>query len=211
MNKKVAERKTAPRRRKASGRKKTTAKPAANPERKYELWGLLLVAVSLISICGLCGLNVGFVGVYFAKCLHYMFGIGAIVISLLILLIGYQYIVKHHGLVYSPRFFGMGLLFLSVLAIWHSFVIEPGAEILPESLPQGGGLLAGGLLLILRKFFGVDGSTILLVAGVIGSVLLSTTWSLANGVRRTQRTAAKSAVATGKAMAVAYEKVADVS
>ncbi|SDP33818.1 FtsK/SpoIIIE family DNA translocase [Selenomonas ruminantium] len=211
MNKKVAERKTAPRRRKASGRKKTTAKPAANPERKYELWGLLLVAVSLISICGLCGLNVGFVGVYFAKCLHYMFGIGAIVISLLILLIGYQYIVKHHGLVYSPRFFGMGLLFLSVLAIWHSFAIEPGAEILPESLPQGGGLLAGGLLLILRKFFGVDGSTILLVAGVIGSVLLSTTWSLANGVRRTQRTAARSAVATGKAMAVAYEKVADVS
>ena len=211
MNKKVAERKTAPRRRKASGRKKNTAKPVANPERKYELWGLFLVAVSLISICGLCGLNVGFVGVYFAKCLNYMFGIGAIVISLLILLIGYQYIVKHHGLVYSPRFFGMGLLFLSVLAIWHSFVIEPGAEILPESLPKGGGLLAGGLLLILRKFFGVDGSTILLVAGVIGSVLLSTTWSLANGVRRTQRTAAKSAAATGKAMAVAYEKVADVS
>ncbi|BAL82899.1 putative DNA translocase [Selenomonas ruminantium subsp. lactilytica TAM6421] len=211
MSKKVAERKTAPRRRKASGRKKAAAKPAANPERKYELWGLFLVAVSLISICGLCGLNVGFVGVYFAKCLHYMFGVGAIVISLLILLIGYQYIVKHHGLVYSPRFFGLGLLFLSVLAIWHHCVIDPGAEILPESLPKGGGLLAGGLLLILRKFFGVDGSIILLGAGVIGSILLSTTWSLANGVLRTQRTAAKSAAATGKAMAVAYEKVADVS
>ncbi len=140
-----------------------------------------------------------------------MFGVGAIVISLLIFLIGYQYIVKHHGLVYSPRFFGMGLLFWSVLAVWHSFMIEPGAEILPESLPKGGGLLAGVLLLILRKFFGVDGSTILLVAGVIGSILLSTTWSLANGVLRTQRTAAKSAAATGKAMAVAYERVADVS
>ena len=211
MNKKTTERKTAPRRRKASGRKKTTVRSAANPERKYELRGLFLVAVSLISICGLCGLNVGFVGVYFAKCLHYLFGVGAIVISLLILLIGYQYIVKHHGLVYSPRFFGMGLLFISVLAIWHHIMVEPGAEILPESLPKGGGLLAGGLLLILRKFFGVDGSIILLGAGVIGSVLLSTTWSLANGVLRTQRTAAKSAAATGKAMAVAYEKVADVS
>jgi S-DNA-T family DNA segregation ATPase FtsK/SpoIIIE len=169
------------------------------------------VAVSLISVCGLCGLNVGFVGVYFAKCLNYMFGVGAVLISLLILLIGYQYIVKHHGLVYSPRFFGLGLLFVSVLAIWHHLVVEPGAEILPESLPQGGGLLAGAFLLILRKFFGVDGSIILLGAGVIGSILLSTTWSLANGVRRTQRTAAKSAVVTGKAMAVAYEKVADVS
>lgn len=211
MDKKTAERKTAPRRRKASGRKKTTVKSAGSPERKYELLGLLLVAVSLISVCGLCGLNVGFVGVYFAKCLNYMFGVGAVVISLLILLIGYQYIVKHHGLVYSPRFFGLGLLFISVLAIWHHLVVEPGAEILPESLPRGGGLLAGSFLLILRKFFGVDGSIILLGAGVIGSVLLSTTWSLANGVRRTQRTAAKSAVVTGKAMAVAYEKVADVS
>ncbi len=211
MDKKTTERKTAPRRRKASGRKKTTVKSAGSPERKYELLGLLLVAVSLISVCGLCGLNVGFVGVYFAKCLNYMFGVGAVVISLLILLIGYQYIVKHHGLVYSPRFFGLGLLFISVLAIWHHLVVEPGAEILPESLPRGGGLLAGSFLLILRKFFGVDGSIILLGAGVIGSVLLSTTWSLANGVRRTQRTAAKSAVVTGKAMAVAYEKVADVS
>ncbi|WP_026766709.1 FtsK/SpoIIIE family DNA translocase [Selenomonas ruminantium] len=211
MNKKTAERKTAPRRRKASGRKKTTVNSVGSPERKYELLGLLLVAVSLISVCGLCGLNVGFVGVYFAKCLNYMFGVGAVLISLLILLIGYQYIVKHHGLVYSPRFFGLGLLFVSVLAIWHHLVVEPGAEILPESLPQGGGLLAGAFLLILRKFFGVDGSIILLGAGVIGSILLSTTWSLANGVRRTQRTAAKSAVVTGKAMAVAYEKVADVS
>ncbi|MCR5757586.1 MAG: DNA translocase FtsK [Selenomonas sp.] len=211
MNKKTTERRTAPRRKKASGRKRAAAQNTGSPERKYELLGLLLVAVSLISICGLCGLNVGFVGVYFAKCLHYMFGIGAIVISLLILMIGYQYIVKHHGLRYSPRFFGLGLLFLSVLAIWHHFVVLPGEEILPDSLPWGGGLLAGGLLLILRKFFGVDGSIILLGAGVIGSILLSTTWSLANGVLRTQRTAVKSAEVTGKAVAVAYEKVADVS
>ena len=212
MKSKTTERKAAPRRRKSAvGKRKTAGRNAGNPERKYELFGLLLVAVSLISLCGLGGFNVGFVGVYFAKFLHYLFGIGAVVIPLVIGLIGYQYIVKHHGLVYSPRFFGLGLLFLSLLSIWHHFVISPGSEILPESLPRGGGLLAGGFLLLLRRLFGVDGAFILLVAGVIGAVLLSTTWSLANGVRRTQRTAAKSAVATGKAVAVAYEKVADVS
>ncbi len=212
MKSKTTERKAAPRRRKsAAGKRKTAVHQTANPERKYELFGLLLVAVSLISLCGIGGLNVGFVGVYFAKCLHYLFGVGAVVIPLIIGLIGYQYIVKHHGLVYSPRFFGLGMLFLSLLSIWHHFVISPGAEILPESLPRGGGLLSGGFLLLLRKLFGVDGAFILLVAGVIGAVLLSTTWSLANGVRRTQRTAAKSAAVTGKAVAVAYEKVADVS
>ena len=211
MKKKTSEGKTTTRRSRRTAVKKRPEASRANPERKYELLGLSLVAVSLISICGLFGLNVGFVGVYFAKCLHYMFGIGAIVISLLILLIGYQYIVKHHGLVYSPRFFGLALFFWSTLAIWHHFVVPPGEEILPDSLPRGGGLLAGGLLLILRRFFGVDGTIILLGAGVIGSILLSTTWSLANGVLRTQRTAVRGANATGKVVAVAYEKVADVS
>ncbi|MBE6075361.1 MAG: DNA translocase FtsK [Selenomonas ruminantium] len=207
MKKKTTERKTTRRRKSAA---KAEAKPA-NPGRKYELAGLAFVAVSLISLCGLFGLNVGFVGVYFAKCLHYLFGIGAAIISLVILLIGYQYMAKHHGLVYSPRFFGLGLLFLSVLAIWHHFVIPVGAEILPDSLPRGGGLMGGGLLFVLRKFFGVDGSIILLGAGTIGSILLSTTWSLATGLMKTQQTAAKGANVAGEAVSVAYEKVADVS
>ena len=190
MKKKTTERKTTRRRKTAA---KAEAKPV-NPGRKYELAGLAFVAVSLISLCGLFGLNVG-----------------AVVISLVILLIGYQYMAKHHGLVYSPRFFGLGLLFLSVLAIWHHFVIPAGAEILPDSLPRGGGLMGGGLLFVLRKFFGVDGSIILLGAGTIGSILLSTTWSLAAGLMRTQQTAAKGASAAGEAVSVAYEKVADVS
>ncbi|SFT34856.1 DNA segregation ATPase FtsK/SpoIIIE, S-DNA-T family [Selenomonas sp. GACV-9] len=207
MKKKTTERKTTRRRKTAA---KAEVKPA-NPGRKYELAGLAFVAVSLISLCGLFGLNVGFVGVYFAKCLHYLFGIGAVIISLVILLIGYQYMAKHHGLVYSPRFFGLGLLFLSVLAIWHHFVIPVGEEILPDSLPRGGGLTGGGLLFVLRKFFGVDGSIILLGVGTIGSILLSTTWSLATGLMKTQQTAAKGASAAGEAVSVAYEKVADVS
>ena len=208
MKKKTTERKTT-RHRKAPPR--TATKTIVNPGRRYELTGLVFVAIGLISLCGLFGLNVGFVGVYFAKCLHYLFGIGAVVISLLILLIGYQYMAKHHGLVYSLRFFGMGLLFLSLLAIWHHFVIPTGEEIMPDSLPRGGGLMGGGLLFCLRKFFGIDGSIILLGIGTIGAILLSTTWSLAAGLLKTQKTAAKGANAAGEVVSVAYEKVADVS
>lgn len=182
-----------------------------SPERKYELLGIALVAVGLIAICGLFGLNVGWVGLYFAKVLHYLFGVGAIVVTVLIMLIGYHYIVKHQGLRYSLRFFGLGLLYISVLAIWHHIVIAPGAEIMPDSLPRGGGLLGGGLLFILRKFFGVDGSIIILGAGVVGAVLLSTTWSLAAGLLRTQRQAAKGAEAAGRVASVACEKVVEAS
>ena len=187
-----------------------TAKAAEqNPVRKYELAGLACVAVGLISVGGLWDLNVGFVGLYFARFLHYFLGVGALPVALLIMLIGYQYIVKHHGLRYSPRFFGLGLLYISVLALWHHFVIAPGAEILPESLPRGGGLLGGGFLLAIRKFFGVDGAFILLACGTVGAVLLSTTWSLASGIIRTREQAAKGARAAGSALAVTYEHVAE--
>ena len=57
MKKKTTERKTTRRRKTAA---KAEAKPV-NPGRKYELAGLAFVAVSLISLCGLFGLNVGFV------------------------------------------------------------------------------------------------------------------------------------------------------
>ena len=48
----------------------------ANPGRRYELLGLACVAAGLISLGGLFDLNVGFVGLYFAKFLHYFFGVG---------------------------------------------------------------------------------------------------------------------------------------
>ena len=182
----------------------------ANPGRRYELLGLACVAAGLISLGGLFDLNVGFVGLYFAKFLHYFFGVGAVLVCVLILLMGYQYITKHCGLRYSLRFFGLALLYVSLLAIWHHFVAAPGEEIMPGSLPQGGGLLGGGLLFILRKFFGVDGAIILLGAGVIGSVLLSTTWSLATGVIRTKETAVKGANVAGTAIAATSSKVAEV-
>ena len=183
---------------------------SGNPSRRYELLGLAFVAAGLISLGGLFDLNVGFVGLYFAKVLRYLFGMGAVLVTVVILLAGYQYITKHCGLRYSLRFFGLGLLFVSLLAMWHHFVIPEGEEILPLSLPEGGGLLGGGLLLILRKFFGMDGAIVLLGAGVIGSVLLSTTWSLGAGVLKTKETAVKGASAAGTALAATTSKVAEV-
>ena len=90
MKKKTPAKKTAARATKAQ-RQAARRKPApAAPGRRYELIGLLFFAVGLISACGLAGLNVGFVGLTFAKCLHYLFGVGAALVVLLILLIGWQ-------------------------------------------------------------------------------------------------------------------------
>ncbi len=174
-------------------------KPSSNPGRKYELIGLAFVAIGLISLCGLFGLNVGWVGLYFAKFLHYLFGIGAVPATLVFLLVGWQYMTKHCGIHYSLRFFGLFALFASVLAIWHHIVIPEGAEILPDSLPRGGGLLGGAILFVLRKFFGVDGSIILLAIGTVGSVLLATSWSLGAGLLKTKGAAEKGATVAASA------------
>ena len=157
--------------------------------------------VGIISACGLAGLNVGFVGIYFARFLHYMFGVGAFVVVLLILLVGWQYMTKHHGIHYSLRFFGITAFYALALAAYHHFMVAAGAEILPQNLPTGGGLLGGGIVFFVRKFFGVTGGIIVIGAGLIGSVLLATSWSLGKGLLKTEDAAKKGAQVAGKAVA----------
>ena len=172
--------------------------------------GIAFVTIAIISACGLSGLNVGFIGLYFAKFLRYMFGIGAWFTTLLIALVGAQYIMKHRGLTLSTRFFGLLLLYFSCLAVYHHFVIPSGEEILPASLPAGGGLIGGGVLFFVRKFFGVDGGIIVLGAGIIGSVLLSTTWSLASGMLKTKQGAENGLIVAKDTIETTYGKMVEV-
>lgn len=194
-------------RRSRTKNKKEPMTTTAPKGRRYEIIGLLLLAAGLISIGGLLDWNVGFIGLYFAKFLRYLFGLGAWVASGVILLIGTQYVTKHRGIVYSTHFFGLIGLFVSLLAILHHFLVPVGAEILPEYLPNAGGLLGGGLLFFIRKFFGATGAIILLCTGTVVAILLSTTWSLALGMLRTKRQAKAGIVKAKDTLSVAQQKV----
>ena len=175
--------------------------------RKYELIGLILLAFALISGVGILGLNVGFVGFFFADFFRYLFGWGAPFALLIIALISLQYIIHHRGLLYTKKFFGVIGLFISLLAVWHHVVVPVDEEILPQNLADGGGLIGGGLLFLLRICFGVDGAIILLSTIIVGSVLLATTWSLASGYMKTKEQAKKGANAAGAALQTTREKV----
>ena len=175
--------------------------------RKYELIGLILLAFALISGVGILGLNVGFVGFFFADFFRYLFGWGAPFALLIIALISLQYIIHHRGLLYTKKFFGVIGLFISLLAVWHHVVVPVDEEILPQNLADGGGLIGGGLLFLLRTCFGVDGAIILLSTIIVGSVLLATTWSLASGYMKTKEQAKKGANAAGAALQTTREKV----
>ena len=205
--------------RSTNNKRKTVVKGAgiAAPEvkkdhslRNYELMGIVLIAVGIICLCGIVGLNVGFVGLKAAKFLQYFFGIGAMPAAAVFLGLGGYYIMKHTKLHWNTRMVGGILFYTCGLGMYHHWVVKEGAEILPESLVDGGGLLGGILTLILHKVVGTDGTPVLLGAGLLGSALVVTTWSLAKGILTTKEKAEQGAQVAKKATVVAYDKTLEV-
>lgn len=178
--------------------------------RNYELMGIVLAAVGIICLCGIVGLNVGFVGLKAAKFLQYFFGIGAMPAAAVFVGVGGYYIMKHTKLHWNTRMVGGILFYACGLGVYHHWVVKEGAEILPESLVDGGGLLGGILTLILHKVVGTDGTPVLLGAGLLGSALVVTTWSLAKGILTTKEKAEQGAQVAKKATVVAYDKTLEV-
>lgn len=176
---------------------------AINPRLGSEIVGIFLLAAGIISIFSLLNFNTGSVGLYISKFLNYSFGYGAIVMPLLMIIIGVLYIKTEHGIVYSVRFWGLVLLYISLLGLIHHFLILENNEIMPDSLINGGGLVGGMLLFILRKFFGFYGTFILLLASCLCGILIATTWSLYQAFT-TARVQAQQGLAT------AYEQIEKV-
>ena len=197
----------------STNNKRGTAAPEVKKDhslRNYELMGIVLAAVGIICLCGIVGLNVGFVGLKAAKFLQYFFGIGAMPAAAVFLGLGGYYIMKHTKLHWNTRMVGGILFYACGLGMYHHWVIKEGAEILPESLVDGGGLLGGILTLILHKVVGTDGTPVLLGAGLLGSALVVTTWSLAKGILTTKEKAEQGAQVAKKATVVAYDKTLEV-
>ena len=155
---------------------KNQPKPASGLT--FEIAGVMIIAVSLLLVAGLLDFSVGRVGYYVAKVTRYGFGIGAAGIAVILFIIGLRYVTAHSHIIYSRRFLGYLLTYISILAMFHHFVTAAGQEILPEHLPVGGGLAGGAVVFLLRKFFAMDGTTIFLAACIICSALLATGLSL---------------------------------
>ncbi|MGM9581281.1 MAG: DNA translocase FtsK [Anaerovibrio sp.] len=212
--------KTTSRKKAAENKKTATAKRGSsgsanepvqdNAKRNYELRGLAFVAAGLIAICGIAGLNVGFVGLKAAKFLQYFFGVGALVAAGALLGAGGYYIMRHQKLVFNARLLGGTGFFACAISLYHHLVVKPGEEILPSSLVEGGGLLGGAITIFLHNVAGVDGTPILLAAGLIGTLIVATTWSLAQGILTTKEKAEKGADVAKKATVVVYDKTVEV-
>ncbi len=198
---------------KASKDKKVSEAEVAVAEpstRKSEIIGVIFVAIGLISLCGLGGLNVGYIGSYFAKFLKYFFGIGSAVVSLLFLVVGGYHIMQHKRVGFTKTSIGVFFLLISILGLYHHMVIPVGSEVLPTSLADGGGLVGGVLTFILHKPLGNAGTIIIFIAAIIGSILLATPWSLAQGILTTKAVSEKGADVAMDMAEVVYDNAKTV-
>ncbi|CUH96156.1 DNA translocase FtsK [Propionispora sp. 2/2-37] len=148
------------------------------PETKYELLGIILFTAGVLAFLSLLGLHTGPIGLFTAKLQRYVCGIGAPLVPVVVMAIGLRYIWTRLPIVYSLKFWGLFLLYILLLAIFHHFKIPAGEEILPGSLIPGGGIIGGMLLFFLRKLFGVDGSLVVLISLTVCAVIGTTTWSI---------------------------------
>lgn len=172
---------------------------------KYELVGIALITVGVLTIVSLAGLSTGPAGLFIAKILRYAFGVGAFLPPVLLLAIGSRYLWTRQAISYSLKFWGLFFTYIFVLALYHHFKIPPGEEILPDSLTPGGGLTGGMVLFALRKLFGVFGSLIVLLAAALSSVILATAWSLTDTLMAARTKAAESLASAREAVASTWE------
>ena len=155
---------------------------AISRDKRLEVIGVVLCLLAVLSAFGAFGVNAGFVGLYLSSALTYLFGVGALLFSAILLLTGLNFITEHKIFKLNARFFGFALMFTMFLALYHYVRIPVNLEIMPDNISVGGGLLGGGLLFILRKFFGETFCGIVIFAGLVISVILSTNWSLGKGL-----------------------------
>jgi S-DNA-T family DNA segregation ATPase FtsK/SpoIIIE len=149
-----------------------------------EVLGIFYAALAVFMGVALAGFNVGSFGNFVHKVLNYALGVDAFLLPLYLLILGLGYIANHERLRFSKRFFSILLLLVSLLALWHLSVVPEGAELLPDSLPVGGGLLGGAIVFVFTKILGRIGATILLVALSLMALVMTRWFSLSKPLKK---------------------------
>lgn len=150
---------------------------------RFQLKGLFLLAVGLLSIAGLrFTRQTGTVGEILSGFLHFVAGDLAIIIPLLVCFLGLKNIFLNKINNCRTRFVGIIILFLLLMVIVHlNLMIEvplEGMSIYEASYrmgiqKQGGGLIGSLLAIVLFYFFGEIGSYIVVATlGIIAFLLI---------------------------------------
>ncbi len=142
-------------------------------ELKYEIFGIALIALGILSIACLLSPASGLVSGVIDKILKSIAGEGRYLFPLLLLLLGVRLVHKRSRSSVSERMYGIVLLFLVILSFFH--LIIPLEDSFKAGVAGDGGGVIGALIsYVCRKSFGIVGTYIILITlGLIGLLLLT--------------------------------------
>lgn len=171
--------------------KNNTAKETERQIIKKELFGLALIALSLIISISLyvmsqgmltTSTNPGALGSFFVRIAEGLMGGGKFLFPLALFYLGIRYIKDNIRIKYDLRFLGVVLFIFSFLMGLHMQVnYIDYSSYLKEGLQGiGGGLIGAILVLLFRTFFGLWGAWIISGTFFVAGVMMITGFSLKN-------------------------------
>lgn len=162
-----------------ASRKKNTAHTSLL---RFEIAGLALVFLGIFATLGTVGVDTGSAGDIVDGIFSYSFGIGRIIVSLSLIILGLKYIMVRKPVPVHSSWIMMALVFVFFLALIHLFFVPEGAEFRPILLRASGGILGGLVVFILRQFLGQAGAAIALVIAMVVTLMIWKKWSLSKGL-----------------------------
>lgn len=171
--------------RKASGKgvRRTTKKKNTEPSLlKYEIFGIVLLCCGIFTTVGIIGIDTGSAGHSIDGILSYIFGMGRIVFTLSMVVLGLKYIILRKAWPLTKNWLAGGVLFVLFLGLIHLLFIPQGAEFMPAMLRVGGGAAGAVVASLLRSFLGEFGAVLVVVALGIVTLLVWKKWSISRPV-----------------------------
>lgn len=161
---------------------KTARKAGTSPLLKYEIIGICCILAGIFATAGFIGVDTGRIGHSVDDILSYIFGLGRIVVSLSLIVLGLKYIVIRKACPVSKSWAVGTWIYILLLGLVHLLVIPEGTEFLPHSLSVGGGIVGAVMALVLRRFLGFFGAVMAITGACIVTFLVWKNWSISKPV-----------------------------
>ena len=161
---------------------KTARKAGTSPLLKYEIIGICCILAGVFATAGFIGVDTGRIGHSVDDILSYIFGLGRIVVSLSLIVLGLKYIVIRKACPVSKSWAVGTWIYILLLGLVHLLVIPEGTEFLPHSLSVGGGIVGAVMASVLRWFLGFFGAVMAITGACIVTFLVWKNWSISKPV-----------------------------
>lgn len=166
-------------------RKSNTAsasKQKKNNSGNYEISGVILLAFGIFALISLLGGGTGIVGKIVNDGSQFLFGTGAIIAIVFLIIFGARYALLSRGMALTAKKIQWGLLYFLTLCMIHHYYVPSGRELDIEEILRYGGITGGLFTYFSRIALGEIGTTILLIGLIVINILLLFHWSIARGV-----------------------------